>query len=258
MSRSPSRRRSFGGLVAVAALAMGFGAPVQADDPLDPYLGNPGTTLPNLVPDLHGILVQGTFVFDEASQTFVPGPPALYLDAAAKNLGTVPLQLTADETTVSQCVSWRADHLCREQRPIEGLSSWSSYPGFATYELRAFLRNGRVDYSARGLLARNENNSLCLRDYERIAEDASPTPFYVSCSAVVQGISSGWLDKYDFAQPEQQLSLGDLPDGRYALVISMDNENLFHETDDGDNLVEVTLELSGDRTQVAVTGKRYP
>lgn len=253
----------------IAVAVLGLGVPAHADDPLDPVLGTPGVTLPNLVPDVQDAYILRPFVMDPETETFVLGPPDLYFDTRAQNLGSVPLQLTVDDvesvetSTVSQCVSWRADHVCREQRPVGGFT-WHQehthfhFEEFARYELRTLLRNGKVDYSSSGLLGLSEKVSFCLIDSQQVRDDAFPVAFYQTCFPTVQGISAGWTDIYDASLPGQQFHIGGLTDGRYALVISTDYGNRIYETDDSDNVVEVTIEISNGLSNVAILGRNYP
>jgi hypothetical protein len=193
----------------------------------------------------------------------------LWFDTHAQNLGTVPLQLSFaglqdDETaTAAQCISWRADRVCREQQEVGGFS-WHAehnhfhFNEFAGYQLRRLLRNGSVDYSPRGLIAASDKVSFCLIDSERIRDDASPTQFYVTCTPTVEGISPGWSDIYTSDLEGQQLPIDGLVDGRYALVISVDYGNRLFETNDDDNVVEAVLDISGGATQVTIVDRKYP
>ena len=63
---------------------------------------------------------------------------------------------------------------------------------------------------------------------------------------------------YTAGTPGQELSIEGLPDGRYALVVTMDYADHIYETDNSDNVVEVTVELSGSGTQAAIVGRRVP
>jgi hypothetical protein len=269
-NRSTRRGRRFAVLAAVAVLVPMLGVPAQAEDPLDPLLGDPGTTLPNLVPDVGTVALVPTFVLDEPSQTFVYGPPELWFDTWIQNLGSAALQLVFDgiedpqTATAAQCVSWRAPHVCREQVPVGGFS-WHDehkhfhFNEFANYQIRKLRRNGAVDYRPRGLVVESDKVSFCLVDSTSARDDAFPAPYYTShCTPTVEGISPGWADIYDSGLDGQQLPMAGLTDGRYALVITTDYANRIHETDDTDNVVEVILEVSGGMTQVAVVGRNYP
>lgn len=266
------RRRRGPALVSAAlVLALGFGAPAQGDDPLDPHFGDPGVTLPNLSPDVQTLQILRSFQYDEATQTVYEGPPTLYFDTWAMNLGTVPVQLKfggleSPETAIAeQCISWRSaeNHLCREFVPVGGFS-WHQehahfhFNEFAAYELRRLRPNGRVDYSAKGLVSTNEKVSFCLIDSRRLRDDASSTGFYSTCTPTIEGISPGYADIYNSELAGQQLSLEGLVDGRYALVIKMDYLDHIHETNDDDNVVEATIELSAGVTQASIVGRNYP
>ncbi|HEX2040775.1 MAG TPA: lysyl oxidase family protein [Acidimicrobiales bacterium] len=259
---SPARRgRCL--LFGAAALLLLCNAAVSAAEPLDPV-----ASLPNMVPDVGKMSIEHPFVRDEATGTFVPGPPALFFDTQARNLGTVPLQLTLedlddpDALTLAQCVSWRLGRICHESRSAAGFTFHADHKhfhhDFAVYELRRLLRSGKVDYSSQGLVAAAEKVSWCMADSARVSDDALLAPVYVKCESTVQGVSPGWAAVHSPDGIDQQLSLAGLTDGRYALVIDLDPGDAILETDDTDNLVEITLELSGGVTQVAAVARHYP
>ncbi|HEX2040772.1 MAG TPA: lysyl oxidase family protein [Acidimicrobiales bacterium] len=251
--------------------------PARAEDPLDPYLGNPGRTLPNLVPNVEDVQVQD-HRFTESG--FEQGA-FLWFDTRAQNLGRVPVQITIDEvetpesSTVSQCVSWRNPqaHICRETERVGGYR-WHAahdhfhYEEFAAYQLRHVAPDGRPDYSDAGLVRLSDKVSFCFLDSEQADPNARPTAFYtdVNCSApAVMGISPGWTDIYQSDLEGQSLSLEGVPNGRYALIIDMDYANTLRETNDDDNYVEVTIEISDsdDEThplgrKAEIVGKRWP
>lgn len=58
------------------------------------------------------------------------------------------------------------------------------------------------------------------------------------------GISPGWADNYDSTIPGQELSMAGLSDGRYA-VVDQDPENRLYETDDTNNRVVFTFDVTG-------------
>lgn len=267
LTRWTSYRRRWPAVLAAAmAVVPALVVPAQADDPLDPILGNPGITLPNLVPDVQTVSITQFKTLDPATGTLVPvGPLELHFDTWAQNFGSVALQLTADdanaaETTVSQCVSWRAEHVCREQRPVGGYGldpdhNHFHFQEFANYELRTLLQNGRVDYSTKGLVEISEKVSFCMIDSAQQHDDASPLPFYETCGGTVQGISPGWGDHYSIGTPGQTFPVDRLTDGRYAIVIDMDYADHLYESDETDNVTEVVIEISGGVTQVAIIGR---
>jgi hypothetical protein len=256
-------------------LAPTLSVPAKAEDALDPVIGNLGDTYPDLVPDVRFAILQREVFFDPETETWVQDPttpPQMWFDTWSQNLGTVPLELTADEpdnlanSTVSQCVSWRTDHLCREYTPTPvGSFTWHDphthfhYEDFADYELRKFGKRGAVDYSGRGLIARSEKVSFCLVDSEQVRGGAALTPWYTVCQPVRQGIQPGWSDIYTSELPGQSFTLPvNIPDGRYALVVTLDTSNRLLESNDSNNRVVVTVEIMNGATSVQIVGRSYP
>lgn len=250
--------------------------PARAADPLDPYLGDPGRTLTNLVPNVEDVSIQTTRTIDDGFNT--EEGLFLWFDTRAQNLGTVPVQLTVDKvdtpesSTVSQCVSWRSaeGHVCRETEVVGGYT-WHEahrhfhYEDFAAYQLRSLAPDGRPDYSPAGLLRVSEKVSFCFIDSRQVRDDARPTPLYQSCLPAIQGITPGWTDIYTSDMEGQNLDIAGLPNGRYALITDLDYENTLRETNDDDNYIEVTIEISDtDEIQfpagrkAEIVGKRWP
>lgn len=267
------------GAPAVAVvLAIGLTLPAHAEDePVpEPVKGTvedvltPSLTYPDLVPNVTEVFVFRPAVgFDPETGTFIYGPPELSFDTWSQNLGTVPLDLVSDDPTnvsnptVSQCVSWSPDLVCRERRQVGGFELHPThghfhFQNFARYELRRVQRNGSVNYRPRGLLAVSDKVSFCLIDSVQVRDDARPVPTYVLCTGTREGISAGWADIYTSDLPGQQLPLEGLADGRYAVVVSMDTADSVWESDDGNNTVEVIIELSNGATEIAVVERRWP
>lgn len=286
MRLARGRHRSLATAVVVAVAAFGMVSPAQAEEDgpvpepctLHPThvvnpgcvaaatseLRDPGITLPNVSPDVRDVQVLPLYVFDEATQTFVQRGPQLVFDSWVQNLGDVPLELVADDpdnpTTAMQCVSWTG-HVCREKRVV-GEYEWHNEHGhfhftdFADYQLRRLGPDGRPDYSDSGLLAISEKVSFCLVDVSLIDSGDPAPPFYLSCGPTLQGVSPKWADVYGIGTPGQHLSVTGLTDGRYALIVTMDYADHLYESDNTDNVIEVTVEISGGLTQAAIVDKR--
>lgn len=262
-------RRRIAVVVALSSLPLLTGpTAAPADDGLDPVLGEAATAYPDLVPTVTEVGIFRPSVWDEETQAIVEGPPNLYFDTYSQNLGSVALELTADDPTnvagsaVSQCVAW-TERVCRERRSVGGFV-WHAdhahfhFEDFASYTLRSLRKNGRVDYSANGLVARSEKVSFCLIDSQQVHAGASPAPWYVGCNPVRQGISAGWADIYTSDLEGQQLVLPGIADGRYALVVSMDVANRIYETNDGNNRVVLILDISDGGRAVQVVDMYRP
>lgn len=189
---------------------------------------------------------------------------AIRFAAGAANRGDYALELSGqptgpNEAIANQCVAWPQDRVCAERQEV-GTFSWHPEHGhfhfedFAEYELRRLRRDGAPDMRKKGLVATSGKISYCIIDYE--ADDASerpllysqPYPLYYSCLVGIgmQGISPGWKDIYGEQTLGQQIPLGDIPDGTYALIVKFDPANRLLETDETDNVAMAQIRLEGD------------
>lgn len=229
----------------------------------------PGITLPDLRPDVEELFVLPEILLDPETRTFYEGPPLLYFDTHAQNIGFVPFDLRMDDpdalgtSTVSQCVSWTSE-LCRGRQVVGGFA-WHEehrhfhFQDFADYHLRKVTAAGEPDYAETGVVNASEKVSFCLIDSRQIrSEPVSPTRYTEPCTPVRQGISPGWADIYGTNLDGQQLSLGASPDGIYALVITLNPTHNALETDPTNNVVEVFFELSGGGRTATMIEKRWP
>jgi hypothetical protein len=232
---------------------------------LESEVVGPTAGLPNVVPDVQSVAVYRTFVPGPDPNTFVEGDLVLGFDGWVQNLGEAPLEILADDpdnpSTAEQCTSWTLSYLCEDRHEV-GEYAWHEphshyhFQDFADYQLRRLGLDGRPDYSDAGLLARSEKVSFCLVDSTLVDTLDPAPPLFLTCGPDRQGVSPGWADIYDVGTPGQELPIEGLPDGRYALVVSMDHPNRIAETDDTDNTLEVIVELSGNGTEAAIVDKR--
>jgi hypothetical protein len=273
MGGSVVRSRRWLLLVAAVALLVPLNPAARADGPLDPVLGDPGFTYPDIKPDVTDVLVERQFLgFDPTTGAAVYDLPTLYFDTWAQNVGDVALDLMTDDPAnvvnpaVSQCVSWYSPLVCRERRPVGGFELHPAhghfhFNDFAGYELRRFDADGTPNYSAAGLVSASDKVSFCLIDATPIADDAFPVPTYVACGSTREGISAGWADIYTSDLEGQSLSAGGLVDGTYALVVTSDTANSVFESDDTNNRVIVAVQLTGLSTgtpQASIVGRTWP
>jgi hypothetical protein len=166
-------------------------------------------------------------------------------------------------TTVEQCVAWTANRVCRQSQVV-GEYAWHEehshyhFQDFADYQLRHLAADGRPDYSNVGLISRSEKVSFCLVDSSFVDILDPAPPFYLTCGPALMGVSPKLADVYTTGTPGQELSIEGVADGRYALIVNLDHANRLHETNDSDNVVEVTVEISEGGTQAAIVGKHHP
>ena len=121
---------------------------------------------------------------------------------------------------------------------------------FARYELWSVAEDG----SLLELVALNDKVGFCLMDNVLIDEELTigdGEPKYpIECGGDVQGISPGYGDIYVAQLYEQDLVITDLPDGRYALINTVNPAGVIVETTTENNSAMVYLVLEGDEVRV--------
>lgn len=264
------KRQSHVTLLVAATLALfGLVLPGRAGAdgaPLTDEILEPGLSLPDVSPDVRDVVVRNAATWDPETGTFAQGPPQLQFDSWIQNVGSFPLELVGDEpkypTTAMQCVAWTANRICRETRVVEGYV-WDNsiggfrFPDFANYELRRLLRNGRVDFSNRGLVATNAREAFCLIDSALVDQQKPAPPHYFMCGETMHGISPGWATLNESGMPGQELPIETLTDGRYALVVTLDRAGHLFDADETNDTLVVTVELSAGITEAAIVGRHY-
>ena len=63
---------------------------------------------------------------------------------------------------------------------------------------------------------------------------------------MVNGISVGWADVYNWFLADQYIEISGVPDGVYVLETVANPTRTVHETSYADNAVRVTIRLRGD------------
>jgi hypothetical protein len=112
---------------------------------------------------------------------------------------------------------------------------------FALYEVWSLTSDGALDE----VVAVTDKVSYCLMDETRSdLPDAYPEPTYTRCDQVIQGISPGWIDTYEYNTPGQIVDVTGLPDGVYALRSTVDPDSQLLEMDASNNAGITYFELS--------------
>ncbi len=106
---------------------------------------------------------------------------------------------------------------------------------------------------------RISKTTFCIRDTVRIDREqgAASQGGYRTCDQDVQGLSVGWGDTYPYVLREQWIDVDDMAghaefNGLYRLVIVVDPSDRLAETDEGDNISFVDVEIDFARRQVTV------
>lgn len=170
------------------------------------------------------------------------------------NRGPGPLELTGeqDEETGELITTQR---VLREDGDFEeelvgrfvyhqGHAHWH-IDDFVLLEIWTLDDNGEPDEVVRSTGKR----TFCPVDEIPELDDAPP-PEYVTCGEDIQGLSPGWSDTYPPEIFGQELELGSLPDGRYALRETIDPDDLLIEADDSNNATTEIIEIMGSTVRV--------
>ena len=180
----------------------------------------------------------------------------LRLTNSIYNHGPGPLELlgVSDEsigkTTVTQRI-YAAGGSFEEQLAGEfvfhpGHDHWH-LENFARYELWSLTPGRDLD----SLVAFTGKVSYCLRDNTPAGDPSSaPVPVYTSCDGDLQGISTGWIDIYEFDLAGQVVDISSVPDGVYALRSIADPDNQLRELDDANNAAMVYIQISADQVRI--------
>jgi hypothetical protein len=205
---------------------------------------------PNLVP-----LPPYDIRMGENDEPRSPDNRAIEFSVSSANRGAFALELTGVPTGVEgseayQCISWVA-RVCIERQPA-GAMAWHEahqhwhFEGFASYELRALRPDGTPDLGPSGLVASSGKVSFCLQDtVPEEFSDPNQAPVYRYCTRMIQGISPGWVDIYDYTLPGQEVPLSGVDDGTYALVVRLNPDDRLRETRTDDNVSFALVGISG-------------
>lgn len=120
---------------------------------------------------------------------------------------------------------------------------------FALYQLWSLAPSGALHR----VVAGGSKVSYCLIDTDIVrssSEGFVDQRQYRGCGRLRQGLSVGWGDHYHAGLDGQELHLGDLPDGIYALVSTANIDGRLLETDSTNNTALVYLALAGRRVTV--------
>jgi hypothetical protein len=119
---------------------------------------------------------------------------------------------------------------------------------FARYELWTLSPSGWLE----GVVGLTDKVSYCLRDNFRV-RSLQPTtgPAYLLCYHEMQGISAGWVDRYQSTLPGQVIDITGLPShGFYALRSIVDPEDQLLEANEANNDVLVYIEIDENQARI--------
>jgi hypothetical protein len=243
--------------------------------------------LPNLValPSRHPHLRTGAYLVDHEAE----GTPSCYPEEVAEQGARRCLrfdQIIANHGEGPFELRYRMEGLATDQQLRQRIQS--SDGSFAdlpvdTYEFhathahfhyksfgQAFLYQSRPDGSLQ-LVRESGKNGFCMIDVEntRFGTDAGGLPhrgeaprtyYFPRCNApterdetgisMVNGISAGWADVYNWYLADQYIEISGVPDGIYVLETVANPAGTVHETTAEDNKARVTIRLEGDTVEI--------
>lgn len=152
--------------------------------------------------------------------------------------------------------------------------TYEFHPTHAHFHYKSFgqarLYQTRPDGS-RQLVRESAKNGFCMIDVEnaRFGLDATGQPhrgeaprtyYFPRCNApterddtgtsMVNGISAGWADVYNWFLADQYIEITGVPDGTYILETVANPDGTVRETTRGDNLASAVIRLTGDRVEL--------
>jgi len=120
---------------------------------------------------------------------------------------------------------------------------------FAVYELWSLSPTAELHQ----VVASSDKVSYCMIDTDLVApqlEGVTEAQQYRGCGRLRQGLSIGWGDHYHAGLDGQELELGLLSDGIYALVSSANRSGRILESDAGNNAAVIYIALTGSRVSI--------
>ena len=216
-------------------------------------------------PDLPNLVALPPFdvQIGPADQLASASDSALRFSFATANRGTYPFDVIGipngrRSAQARECVQWRS-LACTKRQTVGAFVLDLAHGHFhltdyARYELRRMTSAGIPDQSPSALVAAGNKVSFCMEDTarDRRASSVYGVPLYQLCDGVQQGISSGWEDVYDYSLAGQQIELSGVPDGDYAIVVTVDPDHHFVQTSNEDDQAFTPIQLAGDGTTVTV------
>lgn len=194
----------------------------------------------------------------------------LRFDQSIANRGRGPMELrysmrdTGSDQLMYQRIR-RSDGTIRE-RPADRYELHFTHLHFH-YTSFALSRLWTVDSSGSRTgsvpVREGNKNGFCLIDVEgfgfatgRLAPrtyfgDGCADPDALTLADLTHGISRGWSDLYNWYLPGQYIDIDGLPDGRYLLETIADPRDTVVESDEGNNVTAVVIELRGGVARLA-------
>ena len=254
-------------------------AEVERDTPAQPVR----PLLPNLVtlPVRNPHLRTGAYFVDHKQE----GTPSCYPEEVAERGARRCLrfdQVIANEGDGPFELRYRMEGLATDQQLRQRVynsdgtftdykvDTYEFHPAHAHFHYKnfgqAFLYRARSDGTLEKI-RESRKNGFCMIDVENTRFGVDPhglaykgeaprTYYFPRCNtateydehgaSMVNGISVGWADVYNWFLADQYIEITGVPDGDYVLETVANPTRTVHETSYGDNAARVTIRLQGD------------
>jgi len=213
---------------------------------------------------------RSTYSLVDCEYKIKSGKPVLSFSIAIANIGNAPLYIilgdSKEENGKTIAPAWQRIYkdnggyeekdvgFFEQHKEIDNLGMsmihWH-YEGIAAMS----LLNGNGD-----IVSESGKEGYCLADSFQYMNlpNSPPNPFFNSSACMFEidnirqvGLSIGWLDHYDFNADKQDISIENVPDGKYYLKFAVHKTKLDYEFKE-----PVTLELEIDHKNKKVHVKR--
>jgi hypothetical protein len=243
--------------------------------------------LPNLValPSRNPTMRTGAYLYDHE----VEGTPSCYPEETSEQGARRCLrfdQIIANSGEGPFELRYRMEGLATDQQlrqrifssdgtfVDEQVDTYEFHPTHAHFHYKsfgqAFLYRARPDGSLE-LVRESRKNGFCMVDVEntRFGTDDRGQPYrgeaprryhFPNCNfpterdasgaSMVNGISAGWADVYNWFLADQYIEITGVPDGEYILETVANPARTVHETTLEDNTARVTIRLTGDTVEL--------
>jgi hypothetical protein len=247
------RPRALVGGVAAALAVMGLATVL----PVAPPAGGVG---PIAYPDLITVIPTGGFGITHPTAT----TKELDYTHIVYNAGAGPLEVVPTDydpatnvaTGVQRLYSYAADgsRTLAATKTATDQFFYHQAHGHYHFPLATFgLYGQKADGSLGTPIAVSPKNGFCLGDdvhLDATLPHSPPSNGFTGSTCTdptaVRGISSGWGDRYDRADPGQAIDITGVPDGTYWFHSVVDPDNNFAESDKTNNTTDIKIRVNGD------------
>ena len=207
-----------------------------------------------LLPDLVSGALSDLFIVTNGET----GERKLFFSTTVANIGDGPLEMKGvydekmDQIRAIQHIETENGAVTEREVGYfvfhEAHDHWH-FEDFSMLEIFSLNSEGLPDK----LMASTGKTTFCLQDSARLPSlvpNSPETAKYGGCDDLVQGISAGWEDLYDFTLPGQQLNIENLAEDRYMIRLTADPVDLILENNEDNNIAIAFVEIGRRPTTV--------